>query len=915
MQFLERKLSIPPVPSFLVSRPRLLDRLDQWVRKNLTLILAPAGSGKTTLLCDWVVRRPGKARVVWVSLGREDNDFRRFWQYIVAAIKPMATKSLTGWMQESVDPTVEEIERLINWVQRHVKHDFLLVLDDYHAITSSEINDAVAYLLDYLPPNMHVAIVSRSLPALPIAQIRVRNQLLEFSKDDLKFSGEEAGLFFRSFGLGQLLPDEIEHLNSRTEGWAVGLQIAAISLRDTATDRSQKLSECFSGAYHFIDEYFLEQIFRGQNRDIQEFLLSTSILERFNASICSEVAETTDSRRILDQLERDGLFLVRLDNTREWYRYHQLFADFLANKLRRDYADRYPLLHTRAAQWLERMGQEESAMEHALLADNSDLANRIIEKIEKRLWGRNEIKTLDRWFKTLPADFVRSKTSLYCGTAWAVALSDDLEKLLPYMLDIEFEGNNSGYEKSRAEQGANTDENTAPVGCSSTTYQCYDSLLRAYHALYQGRMQESWPLLQHALEVLSGNDLCWERAVVLYYTGQYLFWNNELEQAIKVFTNAADVSRRLGHHIVHISSLSGIAASYVVQGKLSLAEEYYQRSFDYLAGVDIEIYTAGNYFGLNDVRLLRNEVDEAARDADHYFSLSESSGRTIDLIGAHVGRSKLRWVLGDSEGAWEHLRSARHLAVQRNVHLYDEFIQLLQVRLGLRIGEPNVVSRWAEGYMNDSRVNAPHLKELSDLTFARYLLAHDRGTAAIELLEQILKNSRAGGRAGIALEALVLLALAHQESGKHEQGHVFLEELLRMAQPEGIVRPFVDEGERMRTLLQGITRRNPRLYSDLPMRRFIDMVVRAFENPPSQGMGRQEQGPNRKRDPLVESLSKREIQVIKMISEGMTYEQVAGELVVALSTVQWHIKNIYRKLQVHSGLEAIAIVRELGLLQ
>lgn len=912
MQLLERKLLIPPVPSFLVSRPRLLERLDEWMRKHLTLILAPAGFGKTTLLCEWVAKREHKVQVVWVSLGKEDNDSSRFWQYVVAAINPMANKALNGWLQNSPVPTVEEIEKLINWIHKHVRQDFMLVLDDYHVISSPEINNSVSYLLDYLPSNMRVAIISRSHPHLPIAQMRARDQLLEFTKDDLKFTYEEADLYLGLFELKNLSPGEIKKLNTLAEGWAVGLQIAAITLRDADQSTSRQLLGHFSGAHYCLDEYFLEQIFQNQKPDVQEFLLSTSILERFNRSLCSAVTGMIASGEILDQLERDNLFLVRLDNTREWYRYHHLFADFLKNKLRQEHAGKFAVFHGRAAVWFEKDGNLESAMEHALDGSEHELADRIIQKVEEKLWGRNEIKTLGRWFSTLPAEYVKSRPALYCGVAWTIALSGDLEKLVPNLAQMEADSKNLGNKPRQTD----VDPGLMRARFSAESYQCYINLLHAYHALYQGNMQRAFPFLEHALELTRENDHCWERSVVLYYMGQYFFWNYKLDEAIRMFTAAADASHKLGHRIVHISSLSSIAAIHLILGKISHAEQYYQRTFEYVADINTEIYTAVNYFGLNDVRLMKNQVDEAIKDADHYLGLSEVSGRTVDLIVAHIGFSRLKQVLGDVDEAQAHLKKAHQLAFHRNVYLLDDFTQLWRARLSLMTGDLTTAAH----FLQNGHVSVPLLNEFRDLTFSRYLLAAGRGDDAVHLLNRILKEAQAGGRTGITLEVKALLALAYQQCKNQDMAVKILEELLLITKSEGYMRLFIDEGEKMKALLLETLRQNPRLLDDVILNKHVNQVLDAFATKTgskTQIASSTDETKNTSKSnhaPLIEALSGREMQVLALIGNGKSYDQIANELFVALSTVQWHVKNIYRKLSVHSGTEAVATARALGIL-
>ncbi len=417
---LATKLYIPHVRSQIVPRPRMIARLNQTQLCPLTLICAPPGFGKTTLLSQWIPT--SEWCVCWVSLDGSDNDPIRFWSYFIAALqslKPELGATALELLQSPQPPPVESILTLLLNDIAAFNVDFALVLDDYHVITKPAIHAALAFLIDHLPPHMQVVITSRIDPPLPLARLRVRGQLTELRAADLRFTPDEVAAFLNEVMGLRLSADEVAALEQRTEGWIAGLQLAALSMQDHADIAS--FIRSFTGSHAYIIDYLAEEVVQRQSAEIRSFLLQTSILERMNGPLCDAVTGRSDSQPLLEQLEHANLFITPLDDRREWYRYHHLFAEVLQVHLRRDQPELAPELHGRASEWCEQHGLTAEAIGHALSAADFERAARLVEQTAWTLIGHGELSTLQTALDRLPAPLVQARPRL--GLAYATILS------------------------------------------------------------------------------------------------------------------------------------------------------------------------------------------------------------------------------------------------------------------------------------------------------------------------------------------------------------------------------------------------------------------------------------------------------------------------------------------------------------
>lgn len=906
MAILETKILTPSIPAHLVPRQRLLDRLDQSLQRKMTLVSAPAGSGKTTLLSEWIAARRRRSKSAWVSLGREDNDPYRFWNYFVGSINRLADKGFSGWMDLSASPTTDDLDSFINWIALGFRQDFVLVLDDYHFISSAEISDALTYLLDYLPQVMHIVIVSRSVPQLPTAQMRVRNQLLELTRDDLKFTQDEAETLFNQITRKRFPLEEIAQVNERAEGWVAGLQMAAVSVEASERSTLHDLLTTFTGTHRYLGDYFLEQVFCEQTTEIQRFLLSTSIFDRFNKSLCDLVTGEANSQETLERLERNNLFLSRLDERREWYRYHHLFADFLSKKFRAEQPDQYIHLHGMVANWFAERNFFEIAVEYALEAEDFCLADRLIQQVETEMWGRQELRTIQRWFNALPVEFVNSRPDLCLTLAWRAALSGELDEMLSYLDRIE--EHCQGEERTPLESNVQT--TAQQWRFSSDYFQAHVEILRGYSKAVCGDLDNSLAILRQALQRVPVDDSCRERALALFYLGQTFFWREDLDEAREWFTEAAKVSQNCAHHSIHLASLSYLALIRSLRGNLNQAEDFHKEAIRYVENIGLDVLTSANRTGLAGINIQRNNLEAAEKLLAEGSSLAEKGGGTLDLISASISCAWLQMTTGNLDEAQVHLRKAYQLAARKKLSMQEEIVKAWQARLWLKKKELTAASHWAE-HSTTNLATVPYLQEFRKIVHARVLLAEKRMREAIALLDALLESAVDGQRNGIAIEVLILEAVAYDQQGFTSKAVEFIKKALILGEGEGYVRTFVDEGETLIALLKAVIQREKTFTANASMRAYVNLLVGSFHETEA---GQKSREGAKKPQPLIEPLSDRELQVLRLISIGKSYEQVAQELVVALSTVQWHIKNIYQKLNVHSGGEATAVARELHII-
>ena len=931
---LTTKLYMPPIRPELVLRPHLLERLNEGLHRKLILISAPAGFGKTTLISAWI--KDSGIPAAWISLDESDNDPARFLAYLVAALRTIKAdigKGALSALQAPQPPASEAIlTALINQLD-DLPHSLFLVLDDYHLITAKSIHQAIAFFLDHLPPQIHVVIATRADPPLPVARLRGRGQLAELRQTDLRFSLDEATAFLNQVMDLNLPTNDVAALASRTEGWITGLQMAALALQVAVSTKSQdttqssKFVQAFTGSNRYVLDYLVEEVLLRQSEEIQDFLLHTAILNRLTGSLCDAVLDTGDmdsegdtgrplysSQQILEELEAANLFIVPLDAERRWYRYHRLFADLLRKRLEHARPEQAPVLHRRASTWYEQNEFVPEAIDHALTAEDLYRAADLIERIAEAMLMRSEVTTLLHWMEKLPDKLIRARPLLCLYHAWALLWSGQpLEAVESRLRDVD----------------ADTDALSIKV-----------STLQALLAAWRGEISRAGDLAREALDQLP-EDESFLRSIATWNLGLSYLLSGELEAGRQVLDEIVRMGQRTGNVMFAVNALCHLAELQMSQASLYEAKDTYQRALELAVDEQSQpLPVAGMpLIGLGELSREWNDFEMAKRYLNQGIGQMSQWG-PFGAIDGYITLARIRQAEGDVEGSRDAIQQAKRIAVQFDVtELDDVIVAIHQVRLWIAQGDLELARHWLEEPGLSQR-HAPgslaglaerpetetgrreladgynlidqQLRRYKELLSARLMLGLDRPDEAIALLgsqeTELEEQGRGSGRRMI--EVQLLRALAFQARDKTDQALASLRQALSIAEPGGFVRIFVDEGEPMALLLRQAASRGV-------APGYVGRLIAAFDAQVTRDTAGTPPHPHVQPpidQPLIEPLSEREMDVLRLLSTGLSNPEIAQELFIATSTVRSHLKSIYGKLNVHKRWDAVHRAEELGLL-
>ena len=916
---LQTKFYIPTLRPEWVPRPRLLERLNAGLRSGkLILVSAPAGFGKTTCISEWVngLGYP----VTWLSLDSADDDPGCFFAYLIAALQridPHLGQEIEGVLRAGQLPPGKVISvTLINDILA-LPEQFMLVLDDFQAIQERFILEVLADLVTNLPPSLHLILITREDPPLPLARLRANNHLTEIRARDLRFTGDEAGHFLKEVMGLSLSQAEITALEDKTEGWIAGLQLAGLSIRDQAN--ASALITSLSGSHRFILSYLTEQVLDRQSEEVRRFLLQTAILDRLNGDLCDAVTGRTDGHAVLERLFNANLFLIALDNEGQWYRYHQLFADLLRDLLNVHRQDEVPELHRRAGQWYARAGLVSEAMPHAIAAKDYEMAVNLLESHAMEMIMQGYASTVNGWVQAIPQAWGSQSPKTNLALAWMHLLRGDYTQASPYLERLR-----ENLEDVPAEH--QPEENAA----LRAEWLVMQSLLLYYKP---GHATEGIAMTKQALEIAPERD---SRVRGLVYWGLAGFYElmGDYDQAVEAYRASIQHGRAADNLVAEMMSTAGLAVMAFEHGQLQLASEI-------AAGTSARVERSGSlppicaviYGVFGEVGYQRFEIEPARRHTLRALQLSALGGYNTGVIACRVLLSRLSQIAGDLEAADEEIRKAVELLPAEVADYAEQELVSQQVRVYLGQQRPSAaqMALQGQGFSFQGSFSFPVLPPDQNLTYSMGLLYNSslhmllyqaragRDPTSlrpgIALADRVIAKAIQEGYIPVALEALLLRAQMHMLLGDHSASQSDYVRALELAEPEGFIGVFVEQGSPVAEALANLVKQN-QLGSVQPA--YIERILTSF--PGSQSPGATHNVPSRQTavplEPaiLVEPLTDRELDVLHLMAGGLKYKEIAARLFISLNTVRFHVKALYSKLGVNNRTQAIEVARQHGVL-
>ncbi len=915
------KLYVPPARANLVPRPRLTQQIAA-SSSRLILISAPPGIGKTTLLSEWCAHARGP--VAWLSLDEGDNDPVRFWSGVIAAFQTIhpnvgghAQTLLRA--QHSVDVPIESVlASLLNDLGRGTTTPTLtLALDDYHVIRNPCIDDALSFFVDHLPPSVRLILSSRTDPGLPLARLRAGSALTELREADLRFTPAEAGEFLnRVMGL-HLSDAEIDLLETRTEGWIAGLQLAALSLSNRAD--AAAFIAAFTGSNRYVFDYLVEQVLLQQPEEVRSFLLSTCILDRLTGPLCDALTGGSAGSRQLQDLERANLFIVPLDDERRWYRYHHLFAEFLRHHVRQQRAGDMPARYQRAAGWCAANGLIGDAIGYALAAKDFELAAQLIAQ---DAWGtilRGEFVTLHHWLRALPDRLVRQSIPLSLALGWVLLVAGQLDA---------------------AEERLQDAERLLPPDDSSADAQFMRgaaAALRTFVTAYRGDFARTITLARAALAQLPPDHVALRSMLNLSLTNA-CWHRGELEAAEQAVSDAlafAGTPDGPPVDIIHYANQC-MAEMQLTRGQLRQAAQTYRHALElaHRYGGDQAVTRGQTLVGLGNILREWNDLEGAIRHIDEGIALARQGHNAFVAMKGCFALARAQAACGNMEKATEALEEAGHIVDQWPSSEFKEQVEVSRVCLALASEQWYVVDRWQETRgaqlrselaqaSRDLQAVGP-FREQEYIVLVRVLIAQGKRQSdkallrsALELSERLTAAAKTGGRTGRAIELMALTALAQSAWADRAAARATLGQALVLAQPEGYIRLFVDEGEPMRLIIADLGLQIEKRAEAQHLVSYANSLLAAFSSVLSCNNIETKTNPqspiSNLQSPVSIPLTAREHEILRLIAQGKSNQEIANQLVLTLGTVKWYVNQILSKLDVHSRTEALARARELGL--
>ncbi|MDX1417283.1 MAG: LuxR C-terminal-related transcriptional regulator [Candidatus Promineifilaceae bacterium] len=890
-----------PRPGF-VERPRLTDLLTAGLglgddttetAARLILVSAPAGFGKTTLISAWLAQA-ADLQTAWLSLDEGDNDPIRFLAYLIAAVQgpePDAGETAVRLLQSPQPPPVETILTfLINDLSQDDR-PLILVLEDYHVITTSAVHQALAFLLDNQPPHLNLLLTTRSDPPLPLSRLRARGQIVEIRANDLRFTTDEAGKFLNQVMGLNLTREALAALEERTEGWIAGLQLAALSMQGRG-DLTNFISS-FTGSHRLIIDYLSEEVLNQQAIPVRKFLLATSILERVCGQLADALTQSSSGQETLEYLEQANLFLIPLDDERRWFRYHHLFGDVLRKRLQlvppsqTNGVIEAAELHSRASAWFEQEGFIDEAIQHALAATDVERAVALVEQYSLVMFQHSNILSVRSWLERLPSELVLTRPRLILAHGWVMVLTGHGEAIEQWL--------------SASQASTAFTDPDLPVDILGEL-----ALLRATQARYQREDARSLELALQAQELLS-DDNRGLLAGALYTIAAAHMHQGDIGAASQAFAESVILGETKGGPYMALAALQELSELQVRQGRLNQVILTCQKTVSMAARWNWQsmpaVGMAHIYFG--QVLYERNNLIGATHELIDGINQLRGSTDQFVLAPGYVTLSKIQMARNDFEGAFANIQRGEDwlIKMQMGDRGAGTLLALGKIRLWISQGQLDVAARWFETcqwWAEETNIGYLQRLALVRLRLAQSRLNPQRQILleVTETLNRLLALKETGKWFGQVIAVLVLQALVSQVQGDSAGAHTSLERALRLAEPEDYCRVFLDEGEPLASLLLQARQRSC-------FTNYVDNLLDAF---------RAEEANQPEADSLPEPLSNRELEVLRLAAAGASNKEIAGRLFIALPTVKKHISNILVKLDTSNRTEAATRARELNLL-
>ncbi len=896
----------------IVHRPRLLEKLDAGLYRSLTLISAPAGFGKTTLAAEWLKHISLKNQHAgieinrsWLSIDEQDNDSTRFLEYFITTIRNCSQPDLDlgstalNMIQSSQQIPHETIlTSLINDITSN-NMKMVVVLDDYHMIDSRTVDQILSFWINNAPPQVHLVILTREDPQLPIARLRAKDQLTELRATDLRLTNMESDRFLNIVMELKLESEQISKLEQRTEGWIAGLQMAGLYIRECSN--VDHFIEKFSGTNRYILDYLLEEVLAGQSPEIQRFLLHTSVLRKLSAPLCDAVLENKTNKinlsnheiqptSIFDYLDKANLFLVALGDDRIWYRYHYLFADLLKARLHKTFSkNEISNLHKRAANWHEQNGSIYEAIHHASLTSDNEWVERLIEQNYMDILQRSDSRSVRYFGAELSRELV-FKRPLLCvyeamGRSWIGALDD------------------ADFYLSRAEEGIER----ADKSPETAAIKGHIAYIRSRITAMRGDYKQAEALCLYAKEHTPSDDYALVVAIgvmlgyVYFLDGDFANASETLKETINLGVNNGAINSTVGAYCV-------LARLHTIRGELHKAYDLYQEAYEYLTAIEgfpkgtvsiLETGKAEILYEWNDLEVARTHLDRGIKSMMYW-------SKTDDIVLAYTTLAKVQQAESDLSGALETMDDASRL-VEANGVFSESRTVANSIRANLLLKQGSSTSKTIE-YDPESSDTLDFENELVSITKAKYLLSHDEVHRCLDLLARLEGNAETNKRKGRLVQIYILKALAMKQAGDSKQAYFALAKSLSLAEPEGYLRVYLDEGQPLKELLSDWEAES----SASSLHDYARRILAEFEN---QNVTSTTKLPTHQTPiSLIEPLSPRETEVLQQIATGKTNQEIARHLYVSPGTIKAHTSSIYRKLEVANRTESVARARELQIL-